>query len=67
MSCKECEIEQEKGFGTYVRVGSGNVYVSGCEYHLNMMFEELKKGRAYHGGITLETIRKAAEFNGIRD
>ena len=44
MSCKECQIEQEKGFGIYVRVGAGNVHVSGCEYHLNMMFEQLKPG-----------------------
>ena len=66
MSCKECKLKQEQHFGIYVRVGGGNVYVSGCEYHLNMMFEELKKGRVYHGDIFRETTRKAAKFDGIR-
>ena len=46
MVCKSCELAQakrEKEF--YVRVGQANILVYGCDYHLNIMFEQLKAGR----------------------
>lgn len=31
---------------TYVRVGNGNVLISGCKTHLQELIETLRKGRA---------------------
>ena len=34
MSCPKCEACQEQGISTFVRVGRGNVLISGCDEHL---------------------------------
>lgn len=42
MSCPNCEKIQEEGIVTYIRIGNGNVMVSGCDKHLREMFEMLR-------------------------
>lgn len=41
MACINCKIAQENDIVSYVRIGNANVLVSGCDKHLNEMFELL--------------------------
>lgn len=43
MSCKKCE---ENPITTYVRVGNGNVEITGCEEHLRMLINKLRNARS---------------------
>lgn len=56
MSCRRCEIAQGDSndiggepmveFFTYVRVGNGNILISGCEEHMKETIEQLRAGSA---------------------
>ena len=44
MGCEECDKAQNKGLHTFVRVGTANILVSGCEEHLKEMISQLRRG-----------------------
>lgn len=55
MSCKACEHAQEPDItnsvtrlnrATYVRIGNGNVLVSGCQKHVKELAELLRKAQS---------------------
>lgn len=44
MSCEDCERIQEEGTDNiaYVRIGTGNVAIIGCNKHLTELIEKLR-------------------------
>ena len=48
MTCDECEKQIEQAFMTgspvyYIRVGKANVAVLGCQEHVRMLIEKLRR------------------------
>lgn len=46
MSCVKCDVDEKdnEAVTTYVRVGSSNVMIVGCEEHLRQLLELYRKG-----------------------
>ena len=51
MSCQACEDAQESADRggphqvAYVRVGNGNVRITGCPEHIEQLIEQLRQGK----------------------
>lgn len=43
MSCIACKLSQQLGTAFYVRVGDGNVVLSGCKDHIMQLLDKLDK------------------------
>jgi hypothetical protein len=46
MSCEACDLVQEAPIpsaGIYIRIGSGNVYVLGCNDHVRELIQRLRR------------------------
>ena len=44
MSCDDCETAQmEPQIEYYVRIGNGNVLISGCENHVKQIMELIRR------------------------
>lgn len=43
MSCLACENAQQLGMAFYVRIGTGNLFISGCIEHVRELFDKLDK------------------------
>jgi len=37
MGCKNCDKAQKENFGTFIRVGKANIFISGCKDHLGKL------------------------------
>jgi hypothetical protein len=47
MSCGQCEIEQEKKTEEcYIRIGTANILVFGCDYHLRELMRIIREKTA---------------------